>query len=101
MTTRISHWIDGQVTPGTSTRTFPRDRDTREPLVPYNASGPAATPMAEFAAACKQLGLWPSIHFNRTHIAPPCTSTPEEISQGLVILDEALTVADRYYTGTW
>lgn len=77
-----------------------RDRDTREPLVPYNAAGPAAAPMAEFAAACKQLGLWPFTHFNRTHIVPPCTSTPDEIGQGLAMLDEALKVADRYYTGT-
>lgn len=76
-----------------------RDRATREPLVPYNASGPAAAPMAEFAAACKDRGLWPFTHFNRTHVVPPCTATAGEVRDGLAILDEALTVADRYYTG--
>ncbi len=76
-----------------------RDRHTREPLVPFNASGPAAAPMLEFAAACKQRGLWPFVHFNRTHVVPPCTSRPEEIREGLAILDEALTVADRHTTG--
>ncbi|MCW2656808.1 MAG: hypothetical protein JWR06_1001, partial [Jatrophihabitans sp.] len=30
---------------------------------------------------------------------PPCTTTPDEASEGLAILDEALDVADRYYTG--
>ncbi|MCU1390632.1 MAG: hypothetical protein JWL72_3970, partial [Ilumatobacteraceae bacterium] len=30
-----------------------KDRKTREPLVPFNASGAAAAPMNEFAAACK------------------------------------------------
>jgi len=76
-----------------------RDRRTREPLVPFNASGPAAAPMAEFTAACKERGLWPFVHFNRTHAVPPCTVTDDEAREGLQILDEALEVADRFYTG--
>ena len=77
-----------------------RDRDTREPLVPYNASGADAKPMNEFAAACKQRGMWPMTHFNRTHVVPPCTTTEQEAREGLAILDEALAVADSYYTGS-
>jgi len=76
-----------------------RDRDTREPLVPYNASGPAAAPMAELAAACRERGLWPFIHFNRVHVVPPCTITRDDLAEGLAILDEALATADRHYTG--
>ncbi|HEX6870625.1 MAG TPA: aminotransferase class III-fold pyridoxal phosphate-dependent enzyme, partial [Micromonosporaceae bacterium] len=76
-----------------------RSRQTREPLVPYNAAGAAAAPMNEFAAACKERGLWPFIHFNRTHVTPPCTTSAEEVRTGLEILDEALSVADRYCTG--
>ena len=74
------------------------NKDTREPLVPFNASGAAAGPMNEFAAACKAEGLWPFIHFNRTHIVPPCTTTAEEMAEGLDILDRALDVADRFTT---
>ncbi|MDQ7909002.1 aspartate aminotransferase family protein [Phytohabitans sp. ZYX-F-186] len=74
-----------------------RDRDTREPLVPYNATGADAQPMNEFATACKQRGLWPMTHFNRTHVVPPCTASEQEIREGLAILDDALDVADRYY----
>ena len=44
-------------------------------------------------------GLWPMTHFNRTHVVPPCTITEEDLREGLAILDEALEVADRYYTG--
>ncbi len=73
-----------------------KDRATREPLVPYNAAGAAAKPMAEFAAACKQRGLWPMTHFNRTHVVPPCTATEQEVREGLAILDEALDTADAY-----
>ena len=56
--------------------------------------------MAEFAAACKQNGLWPFTHFNRTHVVPPCTINDEEAKSGLAILDEALDVADRHYVGS-
>ncbi|MET8678318.1 aspartate aminotransferase family protein [Streptomyces sp. NPDC004647] len=73
-----------------------RDRTTREPLVPYNASGEANAPMAEFAAACKQRGLWPFVNMNRTHVVPPCTITEAEAKEGLSALDEALSVADAH-----
>ncbi|WP_281285847.1 aminotransferase class III-fold pyridoxal phosphate-dependent enzyme [Nocardioides humi] len=76
-----------------------RDRATREPLVPFNAAGADAEPMTRFAAACKERGLWPFVHFNRTHVAPPCTTSRDELLEGLAILDAALDVADEYYTG--
>ncbi len=76
-----------------------KDRATREALVPYNASGADAAPMAELAAACKSKGLWPFIHFNRLQVTPPCTTSVEQVEEGLAILDEVLTVTDRYYTG--
>ena len=77
-----------------------RERATREPLVPFNAAGPDAEPMDRFTAACKERGLWPFVHFNRTHVAPPCTTTREELLEGLDILDQALDVADEYCTGS-
>ncbi len=76
-----------------------RDRETREPLVPYNAAGAAAAPMNEVAAECKRRGLWPFVHFNRVHVVPPCTTTADEVAEGIEVLDEALTLADRHYTG--
>lgn len=75
-----------------------RNRDTREPLVPYNASGADNVPMAAFTAACRENGLWPFVHMNRTHVAPPCTLTEAEAKEGLGILDEALSLADAYTT---
>jgi taurine---2-oxoglutarate transaminase len=77
-----------------------RDRDTHEPLVPFNAAGTAAAPMGELAAACKERGMWPFTHFNRLHVVPPCTTSADELREGLAILDEALKVADQHYTGS-
>ncbi|WP_175409667.1 aspartate aminotransferase family protein [Streptomyces sp. TRM64462] len=73
-----------------------RDRTTREPLVPYNASGEANAPMAAFGAACKQRGLWPFLAMNRTHVVPACTLTEAEAKEGLAALDAALAVADEH-----
>jgi taurine--2-oxoglutarate transaminase len=71
-----------------------RDRSTREPLVPYNASGADAAPMARFAAACRQGGLWPFVNMNRTHVVPPCNVSEAEAKEGLAVLDAALSVVD-------
>jgi taurine--2-oxoglutarate transaminase len=77
-----------------------RNRGTREPLVPFNASGADAAPMNALATSCKKNGLWPFIHFNRIHIVPPCTTSAEEIWEGMAILDKALEVSDTYYSGS-
>ncbi|MFF4383957.1 aspartate aminotransferase family protein [Kitasatospora sp. NPDC001547] len=73
-----------------------RDRETREPLVPYNAAGADNAPMAELAAACKQRGLWPFVNMNRFHVVPPCTVTEEEAKTGLAVLDEVLSLTDAH-----
>lgn len=73
-----------------------RDRRSREPLVPFNATGEAAVPVAEVMAAAKAGGVWPFAHFNRIHVAPPLTIDEADLRVGLAALDQALDVADRY-----
>jgi len=76
-----------------------RDRSTREPLVPFNASGPDAAPMVELMSACKARGVWPFAHFNRLHVAPPLVIAEEELRGGLAAIDAALDVADKCAAG--
>jgi taurine--2-oxoglutarate transaminase len=66
------------------------DPASREPLIPWNASGDAAKPMVEVVAACKQRGLWPLPVANRLHLAPPLIVTDDEVQRALAILDDAL-----------
>ncbi|MFI1681834.1 aspartate aminotransferase family protein [Streptomyces sp. NPDC020607] len=73
-----------------------KNRETREPLVPYNATGEANAPMAAFGAAAKKHGLWPFINMNRTHVVPACNITETEAKEGLAALDAALSVADEH-----
>ncbi|MEU7765730.1 aspartate aminotransferase family protein [Nocardia sp. NPDC049190] len=73
-----------------------RDPATREPLVPFAAAGAAAAPMAAVTAAAKDRGLWPFNAGNRFQIAPPLTTTADELRTGVAIIDEVLEVADGF-----
>ncbi|MEU3072968.1 aspartate aminotransferase family protein [Streptomyces laurentii] len=73
-----------------------KNKETREPLVPYNAAGEANAPMAAFGAAAKKNGLWPFINMNRTHAVPACNISEAEAKEGLAALDAALSVADEH-----
>jgi len=73
-----------------------KNRETREPLVPFNAAGADAKPMLELVAACKERNLWPFTHFNRMHIVPPCNTPVEDVKAGLAIIDEVLDLADKH-----
>ena len=76
-----------------------RDRATKEPLVPFNASGQAALPVGRLAKAALQRGLYLFVHWNVVMIAPPLTITRAELDEGLATLDEVLAIADEYYSG--
>ena len=73
-----------------------KNKNTKEPLVPYNASGKDAAPMAELGTECKKLGLMPFINMNRLHVVPPCNITQSDAEKGLAILDQAFAVTDKY-----
>jgi taurine--2-oxoglutarate transaminase len=67
-----------------------RDRATREPLVPYNATGAANAPMAALTRACLSRGLLPFVNGSRTHVVPALNIPDEEARYGLGLLDEAI-----------
>ena len=75
-----------------------RNRETREPLVPFNAGGEAALPVSRLTKAALERGLYLMTHWNVVMICPPLTITREELDEGLAILDDALTIADEYYS---
>jgi taurine--2-oxoglutarate transaminase len=73
-----------------------KDRGTREMLVPFNATGDAAAPVARLAKAALERGLYLMTHWNVVMICPPLTITREELDEGLAALDEVLAIADEY-----
>jgi taurine--2-oxoglutarate transaminase len=73
-----------------------KNRESREPLVPFNASGEAFAPVARTAKAALERGLYLMTHWNVIMVCPPLTITRDELEEGISALDEALAVADEY-----
>jgi len=73
-----------------------KNRETREPLVPFNATGEAFAPVARVYKAALDRGLYLMTHWNVVMVCPPLTITREELEEGISVLDEALSVADEY-----
>jgi taurine---2-oxoglutarate transaminase len=72
-----------------------KNRETREPLVPFNASGEALKPVAAVAKRALERGVYLMTHWNVVMVVPPLTITREELDEGIAALDEALSVADE------
>jgi taurine--2-oxoglutarate transaminase len=73
-----------------------KNRETREPLVPYNAGGEDAKPMGAVMKRALDRGLYLMTHWNVVMCCPPLTITREELDEALDALDEALSVADEF-----
>ncbi len=75
-----------------------KNRKTKEPMAPYNATGEEMAVMNQVAAGIKQLGMYAFVRWNYVFIAPPLSITREQVDAGLAIISEALTIADAHCT---
>jgi taurine--2-oxoglutarate transaminase len=73
-----------------------RNRDTREMLVPFNATGESAAPAGRIYKAALERGLYLMVHWNVIMVCPPLTITRDELEEGVAVLDEVLAIADEY-----
>jgi taurine--2-oxoglutarate transaminase len=69
-----------------------RNRQTKEPLAPYNGSSPE---MQKVGAYLREHGLYTSIHWNNVFTCPPLCITEAELREGFEILNQALDLADE------
>jgi taurine--2-oxoglutarate transaminase len=72
-----------------------KNRETKEPMAPWNARPSEMGVMSDVAAKIKELGMFTFVKWNQIYIAPPLTITREEIDEGLAIISEALKLADK------
>ena len=72
-----------------------KDRNTREPMVPYNAKPEEMIVMNKVAAKLKELGMYTFVRWNYIFIAPPLCVTKDQIDEGLAIISQALIIADQ------
>ena len=71
-----------------------KNRETKEPMAPFNARPDEMAVMNKVAAKIKELGMYTFVRWNYVFIAPPLIVTREQIDEGLAIISEALTIAD-------
>jgi len=76
-----------------------RNRDTKEPLVPFAAKGEAAKPMNEMMKFAMDNGLYLSFFSNVIRLTPPLNISEANLMTGLEILDRTLEIADKSYAG--
>ena len=69
-----------------------KNRETKEPMSPWNASSPA---MKAFNNYCLEHGLYLSVHWHTALIIPPLTITEAQLAEGFAILDEAFKITDE------
>ncbi len=69
-----------------------RDRKTREPMAPFGKSSPE---MNALRAYLQERGVYLYTHWHTLLIIPPLIITPEQLGEGLAVIDEGLAVCDR------
>ncbi len=69
-----------------------KDRKTKEPMAPWNASSPEMIALRKF---CLEQGLFLYTHWHTVLIIPPLIITEEQLKEGMDVLDKALEITDR------
>lgn len=72
-----------------------KNRQTREPMTPYNPTASELGSMPKLNAFLRQHGLYTLVRWNTVFINPPLSITEEQLREGLAIIDAALDIADR------
>jgi len=72
-----------------------KNRETKEPMAPFNAKPDEMIVMNKVAARLKALGMYTFVRWAYVFIAPPLCINKEQIDEGLAIISEALKIADE------
>jgi taurine--2-oxoglutarate transaminase len=68
-----------------------KNRDTREPMAPYNGTSPEMNSIRQYLL---DNGVYTFIHWNTILVIPPLVINEEELAEGFQVLDKALEITD-------
>ncbi len=74
-----------------------KNRETKEPITPWNAKPEDMDITFKMAAKIRELGMFTFVRWSFIFIAPPLNVSKEEIDEGLEIISQAISIADEYY----
>ncbi len=72
-----------------------KNRETKEPMAPFNAKPDEMVVMNKVAARLKELGMYTFVRWNYIFIAPPLCINKEQINEGLAMISDAVSIADK------
>jgi taurine--2-oxoglutarate transaminase len=72
-----------------------KNRKTKEPMAPWNATGAEMEIMNKVNAKLLELGMFTFVRWNYIFTCPPLCIMKDEMDQGLEIISKALTIADE------
>jgi taurine--2-oxoglutarate transaminase len=68
-----------------------RNRETREPMAPFNSSSPE---MQKLTAFLRQEGMYAFVNWNNVFTNPPLIITEPQLHEAFEIIDRALEITD-------
>jgi len=73
-----------------------KNRQSKEPITPWNAKPNEMEVTLKMAAKIRELGMFTFVRWNWIFIAPPLNVSKEEVDEGLNIISQAIAIADDY-----
>ena len=73
-----------------------KDRNTKEPMAPFNAKPDEMVVMNKVASRLKELGMYTFVRWNYIFIAPPLCINKEQVDEGLAMIGDAVSIADGF-----
>ncbi len=73
-----------------------KNRETKEPMAPWNAQPEDMKIMGQVFAKLRELGLFTFARWNHIFVGPPLIATNAHIDEGLEKISQALKIADQY-----
>jgi taurine---2-oxoglutarate transaminase len=74
-----------------------KNRITKEPMAPFNAKPDEMAVMNKVAARLKDLGMYTFVRWSYIFVAPPLCVTKEQADEGLAMISDAISIADKSY----
>ncbi|PKP33486.1 MAG: aspartate aminotransferase family protein [Bacteroidetes bacterium HGW-Bacteroidetes-16] len=73
-----------------------KNRESKEPMAPFNAKPEEMFVMNKVAAKIKELGMYTFVRWSYIFVVPPLTITKEQVDEGINIISKAIAIADEY-----
>jgi len=72
-----------------------KNRKSKEAMAPYNAKPDEMAVMNKVAARLKDLGMYTFVRWNYIFVAPPLCINKEQVDEGLAMISDAISIADK------